>query len=168
MPQQNKNPQTQDLATAVPIAKPAQDEPAGKLKKAFSSLFPGWGDVDLRESVMVGLPATGAAYFTDAALQGAIENTYATRKGTAVIEKYVLPKIRAAKYAILRIMAKDPTIDCAIKMHIANALKSDTVDSVTIVAKEGGKPDKIIEDLNEWARKAAVYRACFARVYDCW
>ena len=58
--------------------------PPTKNKKAFWGLFPAWGDVDPRESVMVGLPATRAAYFTDAAIQGAIENTYASIQGTAV------------------------------------------------------------------------------------
>lgn len=153
--------------------------------KSLEAIYPGWSDVGQREAVMVGLPAAGAAYFTGGMVSNANENTWtsllgSTSSGDEMPLKHVLPEERAARYATLRLMAKDPTIDSAIKMHISNALssKSDTVDSIFIKpAKDPGKPNKIVDDLrstlmpfinkdlNEWARKAAVYGSCFVRVY---
>ncbi|MBQ7609085.1 MAG: hypothetical protein IJU76_14140 [Desulfovibrionaceae bacterium] len=152
---------------------------------ALTGIFPGWEMVDQRESLMVGLPATGAAYFAAGRVGVTVENQKAeqsafggARGGDFVPLKHVLPQDRAARYAILRQMAKDPTIDSALKMHISNALsaKSDDTDAVYINSVDG-TDNKIVEelravlmpiidrDLNEWARKAAVYGSCFARVY---
>lgn len=152
---------------------------------SLSSIFPGWGEVANREAVMVGLPATGAAYFsgfsgTANSANQSWANLGQVTAGDKVPLKRVLPVQRGARYAVLCFMAKDPTIDSAIKMHISNALssKSDTVDSVFIKERDPEvKTDKIVadlrtvlmpiinKDLNEWARKAAVYGSCFARVY---
>ncbi|MBE6441348.1 MAG: hypothetical protein E7022_03315 [Desulfovibrio desulfuricans] len=152
---------------------------------SLEAMYPGWASVGQREAVMVGLPATGAAYFAGGAGANTVENAWASLLGVAsggdeVPLKHVLPEERSARYAVLRLMAKDPTIDSAIKMHISNALssKSDTVESVYIKpADADGKPNKIVDDLratlmpiikkdaNEWARKAAVYGSCFGRVY---
>lgn len=152
--------------------------------KSLSAMFPGWSDTRPQESVMVGLPATGAAYF--AGMSGIAHknddgwNPLGLATGTGEMPiKRVLPESRGARYAVLRLMAKDPTIDSAIKMHISNALssKSDTVDSVFISGREDDKEDEIVtelrsvlmpiinKDLNEWARKAAVYGSCFVRVH---
>lgn len=133
---------------------------------------------------MVGLPATGGAYFTGGA-GGNLVSTHrdvgalaAKTGGDTAIISHLLPEDRSARYAVLKIMSKDPTIDSAIKMHISNALaaKADTAESVFIDSVDG-KPNKIVDDvrntlmpiinkdLNEWARKATVYGSCFARVY---
>ncbi|MBQ9406350.1 MAG: hypothetical protein IJU37_06370 [Desulfovibrio sp.] len=153
--------------------------------KALESMYPAWPDVNPRETIMVGLPASGAAYFTGGFAGQSLEGTWTKLFGAAsgsdeVPFKRVLPEDRFARYVVLHLMAKDPTIDSAIKMHIANALssRSDSVESVFIKAKDyKGKTDKIVDDLratlmpiilkdvNEWARKAAVYGSCFARVY---
>lgn len=153
--------------------------------KSLASLYPAWGEVAPREAVMVGLPATGAAYFSGGNGSGYIDNGMnvfgvSVSGSDEVPLKRVLPEERSARYAVLRVMAKDPTIDSAIKMHIANALssKSDTVESVYIKSRiDGGKESSIVtelndvlmpiisKDLNEWARKAAVYGSCFVRVY---
>ena len=153
--------------------------------KALESMYPAWPDVNPRETIMVGLPASGAAYFTGGFAGQSLEGTWTKLFGAAsgsdeVPFKRVLPEDRFARYVVLHLMAKDPTIDSAIKMHIANALssRSDSVESVFIKAKDyKGKSDKIVDDLratlmpiilkdvNEWARKAAVYGSCFARVY---
>lgn len=133
---------------------------------------------------MVGLPASASAYFSGG-IRGGVDTNHdggilgsATSSDAAQIT-HVLPEDRSARYAVLRLMAKDPTIDSAIKMHIANALsaRTDSGESVFISPAEGAGQDKIVDDLratlmpfikkdlNEWARKAAVYGSCFARVY---
>lgn len=133
---------------------------------------------------MVGLPASASAYFSGG-IRGGVDTNHdggilgsATSSDAAQIT-HVLPEDRSARYAVLRLMAKDPTIDSAIKMHIANALsaRTDSGECVFISPAEGAGQDKIVDDLratlmpfikkdlNEWARKAAVYGSCFARVY---
>lgn len=153
--------------------------------KSLEAIFPGWSETSRSEAVMVGLPATGAAYFSGFSGAGTSADSPWTLPGQAVggdelPMRRVLPEERSARYAVLRLMARDPTIDSAVKMHISNALssKSDTVDSVFIKEADGNeKSDKIVadlraalmpiinKDLNEWARKAAVYGSCFARIY---
>ena len=150
--------------------------------KSLEGLWPGWTLVGDRESAMVGLPASGAAYFANgqdtASNQWSLGKILATGSDEVPLKR-ILPEQRAARCAVLRVMSMDPTIDSAIKMHISNALssKSDGSDSVYIKPATEDKNDKIVEelnnalmpiiekDLNEWARKAAVYGSCFARVY---
>lgn len=151
--------------------------------KQLETLFPGWAGVDSREKVMVGLPTSGAAYFSGVSGAYAPDEQWGqlglVNAAEEVPFKRVLPEDRGARYAILRFMAQDPTIDSAIKMHISNALSttSNTAQSVFIREREYGKTDKIVAELravlmpiiernlSEWARKAAVYGACFARIY---
>lgn len=151
----------------------------------LEKLYPGWKDVDTREASMVSLPSSASAYFSPGHLTagGVLTNNAKNALGLTISQdsqkiSRALPDDRIARYAVLRMMAKDPTIDCAIQMHISNALsaKNDTVEPVKIVPKDG-KPDKIVDELNaalmpiirqqlnEWARKAAIYGDCFARVY---
>lgn len=153
--------------------------------KSFEALYPAWTEVSAQEAAMASLPAAGG-YVSGGNGIGYgdgfnIPGIAASSGGDEVPLKRILPEQRAARYEILRIMAKDPTIDSAIKMHIANALnsKSDTVESVFIKSREPAEDKKnaivselnnvlmpiINKDLNEWARKAAVYGACFVRVY---
>ena len=163
---------------------PQEAASPSKAGRALTAIYPGWGMVEERESLMVGLPASASAYFSGG-LRGGVDTNHdggilgsATSSDAAQIT-HVLPEDRSARYAVLRLMAKDPTIDSAIKMHIANALsaRTDSGESVFISPAEGAGEDKIVDDLratlmpfikkdlNEWARKAAVYGSCFARVY---
>ena len=161
-------------------------EAAGPSKagRALTAIYPGWGMVEERESLMVGLPASASAYFSGG-IRGGVDTNHdggilgSATSSDATQITHVLPEDRSARYAVLRLMAKDPTIDSAIKMHIANALsaRTDSGESVFISPAEGAGQDKIVDDLratlmpfikkdlNEWARKAAVYGSCFARVY---
>ena len=163
---------------------PQEAASPSKAGRALTAIYPGWGLVEERESLMVGLPASASAYFSGG-IRGGVDTNHdggilgsATSSDAAQIT-HVLPEDRSARYAVLRLMAKDPTIDSAIKMHIANALsaRTDSGESVFISPAEGAGQDKIVDDLratlmpfikkdlNEWARKAAVYGSCFARVY---
>ena len=163
---------------------PQEAASSSKAGRALTAIYPGWGMVEERESLMVGLPASASAYFSGG-IRGGVDTNHdggilgsATSSDAAQIT-HVLPEDRSARYAVLRLMAKDPTIDSAIKMHIANALsaRTDSGESVFISPAEGAGQDKIVDDLratlmpfikkdlNEWARKAAVYGSCFARVY---
>lgn len=163
---------------------PQEAASPSKAGRALTAIYPGWGMVEERESLMVGLPASASAYFSGG-IRGGVDTNHdggilgsATSSDAAQI-MHVLPEDRSARYAVLRLMAKDPTIDSAIKMHIANALsaRTDSGESVFISPAEGVGQDKIVDDLratlmpfikkdlNEWARKAAVYGSCFARVY---
>ena len=163
---------------------PQEAASPSKAGRALTAIYPGWGMVEERESLMVGLPASASAYFSGG-IRGGVDTNHdggilgsATSSDAAQIT-HVLPEDRSARYAVLRLMAKDPTIDSAIKMHIANALsaRTDSGESVFISPAEGAGEDKIVDDLratlmpfikkdlNEWARKVAVYGSCFARVY---
>ena len=163
---------------------PQEAASPSKAGRALTAIYPGWGMVEERESLMVGLPASASAYFSGG-IRGGVDTNHdggilgsATSSDAAQIT-HVLPEDRSARYAVLRLMAKDPTIDSAIKMHIANALsaRTDSGESVFISPAEGAGQDKIVDDLratlmpfikkdlNEWARKAAVYGSCFAWVY---
>ena len=134
----------------------------GQKAPALIKMYPGWGDVEHRESQMVGLPASAASYFAKGipvggknfgSLSGA-ENAVSnlglssTEKNTRSRIMSLLPLERNARYAILHTMALDPTIHCALQMHIANALapKHDTGESV-IIKSVDDKANYIVDDL---------------------
>lgn len=166
----------------VPVVWTVDSEPAQT--PALIKLHPGWKATDEREAVMVDLPASAGAYFPDRRGQdgkcrGDSVLGIATGEGECPLERR-LPEDRTARYGVLRIMSKDPTIDSALKMHLANALsaKKDTGEMLFLEPKDGPqKKDKIVDDLNaalmpiireqvmEWARKAALYGWCPVRVY---
>lgn len=164
-----------------PLPKKDRREQAGS--GAFNGLYPGFAAVDAREAGMVDLPG-GAAFFPALESTAAAE---ATSAGTNALGVYAseesklvrrLPQERMARYAALEIMAEDPTIDSAIKLHMAHALsaRSDTNQVVSIESITDDK-DPIVNDLrdalqtrinrelNEWAYNAAVYGASYVRVY---
>ena len=168
----------------------------GQNAPALVKMYPGWGDVEQRESVMVGLPASASSYFSPGVPTGARigrlsgfsgndTGDLSTSLGLSSTEKDsrvrimpLLPLDRAARYAVLFTMALDPTIHCALQLHIANALapQLDTGQAVYIKSADD-KPNKYVDDLcdtlnpiiasqlYEWAWKAAIYGVCFARVY---
>ncbi len=178
---------TKTAAQKIPDTGPVPAQ--GKEPKAVSNLYPVWGHVENRERLSVGLPATAGSYFSFNAMKGYTTGTEGSSsvssygfcssdKSTAKKIMPILPVERGARYAILHTMAMDPTIHCALQMHIANALspKLDTGESICIKSTDG-KPDKIVDDLrstlmpyiheqlNEWAWKTAIFGSCFSRVY---
>ncbi|WFQ78103.1 portal protein (plasmid) [Xenorhabdus sp. SF857] len=89
------------------------------------------------------------------------------------------PRNRRAGYLKFEEMAIDPTIDSALKMHVANALsaKTDTGEILFIASTKDGIDDKIVKDLRNtvgrWlnenaeaiAFQAAKYGLSFVRPY---
>lgn len=154
-----------------------------------SALFPTWARVDKREAGMVSLPAAASAYFSPSSLNpawtpctlqgGTVSATNCPENKTACRAFELLPYDRTARYGVLRTMALDPTIDSAIKMHIANAFAPDTTGKVLSIVPADSDTDTnkfvddlkasimpfVDKDLSEWARKTAVYGTCFVRVY---
>lgn len=151
-------------------------------ESSLGSLYPAWTLVDQREAGMVDLPASASAYFSCGTGGGTISQRdvpFGIATGNNAVKiTHTLPIDRAARYAVLKAMMADPTIQGAVQMHLANALsaRSDTGESVFIESVDG-KPNAmvdelraalmptILKDLNEWGRKAAVYGSCFVRVY---
>lgn len=150
----------------------------------FDGLYPGFAATDVREAGMVDLPGSGGAYFPDYAARDGTLHTFedALAQGVfsseeAQLIRY-LPRERMARYIALEFMAEDPTIDSAIKMHMAHALSARS-DSGQVISIESVTDDKdpIVNDLrialqervnrelNEWAYNAAVYGAHYVRVY---
>ena len=127
---------------AIPNAEPSLAEVkiiGGEESRPLGEIFPAWAEVGSREAVMVGMPASGSAYFSPFAgfrqSYDQIVGAMGQVKGSDRVPlRRFLPEQRGARYAVLRFMSKDPTIDSAVKMHISNALsaKSNTVDSVFI------------------------------------
>ncbi len=178
---------TKTAAQKIPDMSSIQAQ--GKEPKAISNLYPVWGHVGNRERLSVGLPAAAGSYFSYNAMKGYTTGSEddtsvssygfcSSDKSTAKKIMPILPVERGARYAILHTMAMDPTIHCALQMHIANALspKLDTGESVCIDSIDG-KPNKMVDDLravlmpyiheqlNEWAWKTAIFGTCFSRVY---
>lgn len=160
-----------------------QKAPPADSRAAFDGLYLGFSAVDAREAGMVDLPGSAAAYFPVGAVGGGIatadqgnaQGVFSSEEAHLVRQ---LPRERQARYLALEIMAEDPTIDCAIKMHMAHALsaRSDTGQVVSIESVTDDK-DPIVNDLrdtlqarinrelNEWGYNAAVYGAHYVRVY---
>lgn len=160
-----------------------QKAPPADSRAAFDGLYPGFFAVNDREAGMVDLPGSAAAYFPvgvtgngiATADQSSAQGVFSSEEAHLVRQ---LPRERQARYLALEIMAEDPTIDCAIKMHMAHALsaRSDTGQVVSIESVTDDK-DPIVNDLrntlqaridrelNEWAYNAAVYGAHYVRVY---
>lgn len=152
---------------------------------AFDNLYPAYALVEQRESCMVDLPGSAAAYFPGGggALDSALNTPGGVVAGSVSGEDMRLfsrlPRDRIAKYRILEIMAEDPTIDCAVKMHLGHALsvKSDGSGEIISIDGKTGAEDPIVLDLrqtfqgrinrelNEWAYNTAIYGTHFVRVY---
>ena len=106
----------------------------------LGALYPAYAAADPLERRSVRLPAPSSAYWGPGQTPGPANSnraedvlTRTTQEGTCEIF-HRLPTDRAARYAILHLMAEDPTIDAAIKMHVSNALsaKQDTGEYVYI------------------------------------
>ena len=89
-----------------------------------------------------------------------------------------LPENRLARYPVLATMVADPTIDSAIKLHVAHALSSKpgTNEAITIEAVDS-ENDPIVADLRNtffgqinrncqvWAYNAAIWGMWAVRLY---
>lgn len=138
--------------------------------KLFPSFFPDDG------SRGIALPSGGIYedFIGDATALGGVSDSN-TEDGQQV---YTLPKSRHGRYGIYDTMASDPTIDSALKMHIAHALSARS-DSGEIIKIESVNDEEnpIVEELrtalagiinrdcHSWAYNAALYGCWFARVY---
>jgi len=126
--------------------------------------------------VMSGAGYLGAIGGSDAD-QACGSAAMASGDGTLLIRR--MPEDRRAKYSILNEMAKDPTIDSALKMHVTHALsaKADTGNIVSIDSVDGDENNEIVNDLrsnftdminqecHKWAYKAALFGWNPNRVY---
>lgn len=146
-----------------------------KSKSLLRTLFPGFGG---KTSDLSGLSLPGGGFYEDfigdAASIGGVFSA-STEDGQQI---YSLPPGRLAQYPIYDTMASDPTIDSALKMHIAHALsaRSDSGEIIKIesvndeknaVVEElrGALAEIINRDCHVWAYNAALYGSWFARVY---
>ena len=141
-------------------------------------LFPGFLGKDQGANANVQIPpvANYEDFVADALLSGAPIGDASSSDDEYQLTD--LPNNRLLKYKIFRVMADDPTIDSALKMHIAHALsaKSDTGEIVSIESTSD-KDDPITIDLRNtfkemvnrniqfWAYNAALNGVWFARVY---
>lgn len=161
-----------------PAGEPAREE---RRRRLFANLFPGHAAVSQREAGMVDLPSGAASYFPFVFSAGQEEESSTVRACLSSEEAKLvrqLPRERMARYLALEVMAEDPTIDSAIKMHLAHALSARS-DTGQVVSLESITDDTdpivndlrdclqecINKDLNEWAYNAAVYGAAYVRVY---
>jgi len=143
----------------------------------WQRLFPGFLGKNQGASANVSIPpiANYEDFVADALMNGAPQGE---GNGEDSYQLTELPSSRLLKYKIFRVMADDPTIDSALKMHISHALsaKSDTGEIVSIESTSD-KDDPITIDLRNtfkeivnkniqfWAYNAALNGIWFARVY---
>lgn len=149
----------------------ADNKKSGVWKKLFPSFFSDSGD---NRNVMVPAGGVYEDWIGDAFSQGGVLGV-STEDGQELFE---LPKLRHGKYGIFDIMASDPTIDSALKMHIAHALsaRSDTGEIIKIesvndetnaVVKElqSSIQHMVNRDCHSWAYNAALYGSWYVRAY---
>ena len=154
-----------------------------KKQSFWGKLFPGFMGESQGSNPNVSLPpvANYEDFVADALLSGTT-GTPGTPTGDPSSEDSYqltdLPNNRLLKYKIFRVMADDPTIDSALKMHISHALsaKSDTGEIISIESTSD-KDDPVTIDLRNtfkdmvnrnvqfWAYNAALNGVWFARVY---
>ena len=158
------------------------------MSKLLSKLFPGSKESDQNENPLALQGGTsGGAFALSSDFDGSMSNdpqeiarnaAISSADGSYLIRR--MPEDRRSKYAILNVMAKDPTIDSALKMHITHALsaKPDESEIVSIQPADGFEyDDPILVDLRNtfgeqinkrvqrWGYKAALYGWCPVRIY---
>ncbi len=122
----------------------------------FDGLYPGFASTSSREAGMVDLPGSGGAYFPGFSARDGTLHTFEETLAQGVFSSEeaqlirFLPKERLARYVALELMAEDPTIDSAIKMHMAHALSARS-DSGQVISIESITDDKnpIANDLRD-------------------
>ncbi|MDX5979565.1 portal protein [Vreelandella alkaliphila] len=95
-------------------------------------------------------PGSGSSSMLDGESGGMVdakEGVKCSPDGNLLIRR--MPVNRLEKYATLRAMGKDPTIDSALKMHLSHALASnpETGEIINIDTKDGNDHEHIVEDL---------------------
>lgn len=145
-----------------------------KKTNLWQKLFPGFfRDKDTRS---VALPSGG--FYEDFIGDSATLNGVYSSTAEDGQQFYELPKSRHARYTIYDTMASDPTIDSALKMHIAHALSANA-DSGEIIKIESVNDEEnpIVKELqttimqivnrncHAWAYNAALYGCWYTRVY---
>lgn len=121
---------------------------------------------------------TGGVYEDFIGDATALGGVFSSNSGEEGQELYELPKSRHACYTIFDTMASDPTIDSALKMHIAHALsaRSDTGEIIKIESVNDETNQFVSElqtylqplinrECHSWAYCAALYGAWFVRPY---
>lgn len=157
-------------------------KPRGKKEKTpfWKKLFPGFVSPEEENAPVENMPMAtgdGADWLVDTESDqaGAATSTSSAEDAIALGR---LPKDRLAKYAVLDIMASDPTIDSALKMHISHALSAnpntgeivsiesttDEDDPITIDLRDTFK-EIINQNCHSWAYNAAKYGSWFTRIY---
>ncbi|MCV6588704.1 MAG: portal protein [Marinobacterium sp.] len=148
------------------------------MSRIFDRLFPGASSSDQHLSPVGVQMGTTAAVTTDLGsdnLPPSMHNTVGTDE--MIIKQ--MPTDRLKKYETLTLMARDPTIDSGLKMHITHALAADqaTGNVISIDSARGDSEDPILEDLrttftkliNEeiqrWVYPAALFGWNPLRVY---
>ena len=161
---------------------PEQEDNKKGRKKAglWQRIFGGWKQQDA-DTVAADLPmqdAFGDGYWPH--LKGLLDDDPSKEQGEFEELLKNFPVGRLQQYDLLQIMADDPTIDSALKMHIAHALSAtpDTGEIIFIQSASGDdEEDPIIQDLNntfkeilnrdlpKWAYTTALYGVCYVRPY---
>ena len=144
----------------------------------WRKLFPGYLGKDQGDSANVIIPpiASYEDFASDVLLNGGAGDTSGEDDNPQNISDF--PSERLAKYSILNTMATDPTIDSAIKMHVAHALSANSsTGEIISIESATDKDDPITIDLRNtlkrilnaqchyWAYNAAINGTCYARVY---
>ena len=147
-------------------------------KSLWKKLFPGFVNPEEENAPVESMPMTTGGD-ADWLLPTQTDETATTTTGDDdALALGVFPKSRLAQYAIFDVMANDPTIDSALKMHISHALSAksstgeiisiesavDEDDPITIDLRDTFK-EMINRDCHAWAYNAAKYGCAFARVY---
>lgn len=145
-------------------------------KNIWQKLFPGFysasGDT---RNVMVPAGGVYEDFIGDASGLGGVFSTTTNEDGQ---EFYELPKSRHGRYPIYDTMSSDPTIDSALKMHIAQALsaRSDTGEIIKIESVNDETNAIVTElqtflqpiinkDCHAWAYNAGKYGSWYVRPY---
>jgi len=147
----------------------------------WKRLFPGFVKPEEENAPVDNMPMTtgeGADWLLPSQTDAAGGGADATASDDDAITLGLFPKNRLAKYSVLDAMAKDPTIDSAIKMHVAHALSADPhTGEIVSIESTADEDDPIAIDLRDtfktiinqnchsWAYNAAKYGCWFARVY---
>ncbi len=148
-------------------------------RSIWKRLFSGWRRESDREAGQIDtLPiATVVESFVDEPMADPEGKVVSGSQDYAKVA-WKLPENRLGKYPILQTMAKDPTINSAIKMHVAHALsaKPDTNEAISIESTSD-KEDPIVIDLRNtfkqtinkccqgWAYNAAIWGMWPVRLY---
>lgn len=149
-----------------------------KKQGIFKRLFAGRKEEDTTTDAS-GLPdKSGFDEDFSNALKNILDNKELDDNGEYEKLRHEFPCSRLGLYDALNMMAKDPMIDSAIKMHIAHALSAKTdTNEIIFIESATDEKDPIVEDLrnslqgilnqnlNEWAFMAAKYGVAYIRPY---